>query len=82
MTRTPELHVRIRRLSLDAACARTEAIDAHDLSDAVRAALLDRLGAEGDARQHGPRELSQISQPIADAVASRVRQILGREGRA
>ena len=80
-TSGPEVHVSIRRLSIDAACANADALGAQDLGTAVQARISERLGAEADGRRQATGGSPTISQTIADAVAAHVRPILGQAGR-
>jgi hypothetical protein len=73
---THDVHVTVRRLSMDAACAGTHDIGTADFPARLESALTERLGEQaGEGRIRRPDE--SVTEKIATAVASHVQPLMG-----
>ena len=79
----PQIHLRIRRLSIDDAVAGAATIDPADFQSSLQSAIAERLEAGADdSRQAAPERSTSISDTVANAVAAHVRPFLGHKERA
>lgn len=73
---THDVHVTIRRLSIDEACAGAHGIRTADFPARLESALTERLGEQaGEGRIRRPDE--SVTEEIAAAVASHVPPLMG-----